>query len=82
MSSNNIVVKPDEDFNEIKSADQISVSLDVISTIPVPTFKTGDRVRVVYNGEIAETYPAQINHVFAFYLLSEDGTVLSPTSLN
>lgn len=82
VNSNNIVVKPDEKSNEIKSADKISVSLDVISTIPVPTFKIGDRVRVVYNGEIAETYPAQINHVFAVYLLSEDGVVLSPTPLN
>lgn len=82
VGNNNIVVKPDEESNEIKSADKISVSLDVISTIPVPTFKIGDRVRVVYNGEIAETYPAQINNVFAIYLLNEDGVVLSPTPLN
>lgn len=82
VGNKNIVVKPDEASNEIKSADKISVSLDVISTIPVPTFKIGDRVRVVYNGEIAETYPAQINTVFAIYLLREDGIVLPPTPYN
>lgn len=95
VNEKSILVKPDPDSNEIKSADKISVSLDVISTIPVPTFKIGDRVRVIYNGEItitnastfsaifpAESYPAQINKVFAIYLLSEDGKVLSPTPSN
>ena len=77
--SNHIVVKPDPDSDELKTAGKIAVSLDVVSKVPVPEFQTGDRVRVVYNGEIAETYPAKINNVFAIYLLSEDGTVLSPT---
>ena len=55
------------------------MSLDFISTIPVPSFKIGDKVRVIYNGEIAETYPAQISNVFVVYLLSEDGEIVSPT---
>lgn len=79
VSAGRILVKPDSDSNEIKSADKISVSLDVISTIPVPAVKVGDRVRVIYNGEIAETYPVQINKAFVIYLLSDDGKVLSPT---
>ncbi len=79
VSAGRILVKPDSDSNGIKTADKISVSLDVISTIPVPAVNVGDRVRVIYNGEIAETYPAQINKVFVIYLLSDDGKVLSPT---
>ncbi len=81
VTEKNILVKPDDDAKETKSADKIYVSLDVISEIPVPTINTGDRVRVIYNGEIAETYPAQINNVFVIYLLGENDMVLSPTPL-
>ena len=80
VTEKNILVKPD-DSKETKSADKIYVSLDVISEIPVPTINAGDRVRVIYNGEIAETYPAQINNVFVIYLLGENDMVLSPTPL-
>lgn len=81
VTEKSILVKPDDDSKETKSADKIYVSLDVISEIPVPTINTGDRVRVIYNGEIAETYPAQINNVFVIYLLGENDMVLSPTPL-
>lgn len=79
VNEKNILVKPDSDSNEIKSADKISVSLDVISDVPIPDLEVGDRVQVIYNGEIAESYPAQINKVFVIYLLDDDGMVLSPT---
>lgn len=81
VTEKSILVKPDDDSKESKSANKIYVSLDVISEIPVPTINTGDRVRVIYNGEIAETYPAQINNVFVIYLLGENNMVLSPTPL-
>ncbi len=81
VTAKSILVKPDDDSKETKSADKIYVSLDVISEIPVPTINAGDRVRVIYNGEIAETYPAQINNVFVIYLLGENNMVLSPTPL-
>lgn len=69
-----ILVKPDADSGH---TDKITVSSDVISTIPVPELKVGDKVKVVYNGEIAETYPAQINKVFAIYLLDDNGAILN-----
>ena len=81
VTEKSILVKPDDDSKETKSAEKIYVSLDVISEIPVPTINAGDRVRVIYNGEIAETYPAQINNVFVIYLLGENNMVLSPTPL-
>lgn len=77
-----ILVKPYENTDEIKSADKISVSLNVISTIPTPNLKVGDNVRIVYNGELAETYPAQILKVFAIYLLSDNGEVIYQTPTN
>lgn len=79
LSGKSVLVKPDSDTKEIESADRISVSADVISTIPVPDLKVGDRVRIVYNGEIAETYPGQIRNIFAIYLLSDDNKVVYPS---
>lgn len=35
--------------------------------------EVGDTIRIVYNGEIAESYPAQIATVFAIYPVDESG---------
>lgn len=70
-----LLVEPEKGSDEIKSSDKIYVSLNFLSDAPVPEIKAGDRVRVVYSGEIAESYPAQINRVFAVYLLDSDGKV-------
>lgn len=74
-----VLVEPLEGEEERKSADQIQVSTDVISTNEVPKMEEGTLIRVVYNGEIAESYPAQINQVFAIYLIDESGETVSPT---
>lgn len=71
VNEKNILVEPLEGEDERKSASRIYVSTDVISTNPVPEIKKGDTVTVVYNGEIQETYPAQINKVFAIYMAEE-----------
>lgn len=68
VNEKNILVKPLEGEDELKSAGRIYVSLDLISTNPLPDLKKGDKVEIVYNGEIQESYPAQINNVFAIYL--------------
>ncbi len=72
---NSILVEPDKDSNERKSSDKISVSKKVISKIPVPNLVVGSKINIVYDGMILETYPSQINNVFAIYLVgagSED----------
>ena len=66
-----VLVEPFEDFDEFKIADKFYVNLDVISTNPVPEMEVGTELRIVYNGKIQENYPAQIDDVFAIYLLSE-----------
>ena len=38
--------------------------------------KEGTTVRIVYNGIIAETYPAQINEVYAIYLVNSKGEII------
>ncbi len=82
VNENAILVKPNEDEIALKSEKEISVSLDFISTIPVPHFNVGDSVRVIYNGQITKSIPPQINGVFVVYLLGEDGNILSPTPKN
>ncbi|MBQ8869136.1 MAG: hypothetical protein IJ027_05400 [Oscillospiraceae bacterium] len=81
VGSNSILVSPDKDSNEFRSSDKISVSKNVISQIPIPNLAVGSRVMVVYNGQILESYPAQINNVFAIYLV-EAGSVDVPYKIS
>lgn len=64
VNEKNILVEPLKGEIERNSASKIYVSTDVISGNPVPELKKGDEVRIIYNGEIMETYPAQIADVF------------------
>lgn len=51
-----VVVEPLEGEDELRSADRIDVSL---TALEAPFLRYGDAVRITYNGEIAESYPAQ-----------------------
>lgn len=75
---NSVLVEPFEDSNERKSADKITVNTNVISTHPVPELKNGMQIRIVYNGTIEETYPANIPTAFAIYELREIDGKLEP----
>lgn len=66
-----IVVFVDEGEDELKSSDKMSVSLEVKLKDSVTNFDTGDKVRVFYDGFIAESYPAQIKTVYAILLVNE-----------
>lgn len=69
VSENTLLIKVDEEEAESKSSDKISVSLDMeIPEDPIE-FHVGDRVVVLYDGAIAESYPAQIHNVFTILLL-------------
>ncbi len=56
QSGHEILVEPLEGEAERASCDRISVS-------PVNFFLVGEAVEITYNGEIAESYPAQIRAV-------------------
>ena len=73
IKENSILVEPFPNEDERKSSDKISVSTDVISKNPLPKLKKGDEIRIVYNGEILEIYPAMIHKVFAIYPLKDNG---------
>ena len=62
-----LLISPDKDSSEILSADRIVVSLAEAEILDkdgkaaeAGIFRPGDRVRITYNGLIAESYPAQI----------------------
>ena len=51
-----IIVECTEGYQEgVSTGDRLSVSLNTISDEPVPTVQEGDRVRVLYMGELSKT---------------------------
>lgn len=69
VSENKFFVKPAEGSAELRSADEISVSLKELKDIP--DVKAGDRVEIVYNGDIMESDPAQLGEVYYIRLLEK-----------
>lgn len=74
-----VLVKPVPTEGGQELGGEIEISLDVVSTIPLPEMKKGDTIRVVYNGMIEETMPMKIPTAFAIYAVTEDGEVVYPT---
>ena len=72
VAENELLVQPDPTEDEAKSASEIYVSTDLPEGIGMPTVQVGDVVEITYNGEILETYPAQIRTVYAITPLPYD----------
>jgi len=53
---------------ETESAEAYSVSLDVQNSDSMTHFSQGDEVVVYFDGAVAESYPMQINTVYAITL--------------
>lgn len=73
-----LLVEPFEGENELRSANQISVSLkdvnlldDEGNEIKETDFKVGMIVEIEYDGTIAESYPAQILNCYSIKILDE-----------
>lgn len=62
-----LLVEPVEGESGLNSSDKIQVTKDVVSTDGIPDLTVGDEIRIVYNGEIMETYPAKLGIVYAIY---------------
>jgi hypothetical protein len=65
-----ILASIDEGEDAHRVSDLVSVSLDAKLKDSVTHLTVGDRIIVYYNGEIAATYPAQIDAVYAIVLAS------------
>jgi len=70
--NNAILVSVNEGEDVHRSSDLISVSLNIKLKDSMTHFTVGDKVIVYYNGEIAESYPAQADTVYAIVLTSPD----------
>ncbi len=66
-----ILVKVNEDEDAYKSSDLICVSIDVEIPDGLSEYEVGDEVRVYYDGNIAESYPAQVHKVYAITIVYE-----------
>jgi len=64
-----LLVEPVEGSAELNSADRITIPLANMSVSPEP--EVGDVIEIKYNGEIAESYPAQITEVYSIKVVEE-----------
>ena len=64
-----IMVSPIEGASEGNSSDLISVSLTLKSGELVSGIEAGDTVRIIYSGEIMESYPAQISGAYSIEIV-------------
>ena len=57
----------------------VSISKTVVSAEGVPEIQPGDTIRVVYDFDKVDkkSQPVKIGHVYAIYLLDEDGNVVT-----
>ena len=63
------LVFPLEGSEELNSSDQFTVSIKNVDSSIEP--EPGDIIRIVYDGEIQETYPAQIQNVYSIKVVEE-----------
>ena len=61
--ANSIIVEPLENEDIRRSADRISVGIGHIPDLNPPVFPEGTLVEIEYDGNVNETYPAQINAI-------------------
>lgn len=70
---NSILVSVNSEEEIFKTSDTISVSLNVKLKDSMTHINIGDEVSIYYDGTVAESYPAQINTVYAI-ILTEPAT--------
>ena len=65
VNKNDAIYKSSHNEAVYKSSHLIKVSLDVIKKDAISYYNVGDEITVYYDGNILETYPAQVNKVYA-----------------
>lgn len=66
-TDNSILVKPIDGSLELNSSDEFS-----IPNKEQLELQTGDLVEIIYNGEILESYPAQLGEIYKITLLEQE----------
>lgn len=65
-----ILVEVNQDDDAYRSSDKIDVSLNTKLKDSMKNFEVGQEVRVYFDGRILETYPAEVNNVYAIVLIN------------
>ena len=73
-NDNTVIVEPLENEEIRRSADKISVGIGKIKETIPEVLPVGTLVEIVYDGNINETYPAQIN-VLGFKIIMEENEI-------
>lgn len=69
VENGSVLVEPVEGSPELKSSDEFSIpNGDEI------TLHAGDVIEIKYNGDIMETYPAQLGEVYSLKVIKESGS--------
>ncbi|MCD8050170.1 MAG: YobA family protein [Clostridiales bacterium] len=63
------LVEPVAGSAELNSSDRIVVPVTAMESSPEP--EVGDTLEIVYDGDIAESYPAQITAVYSIRVVEE-----------
>ena len=76
VKKKSIKVKCSESFDSgIPVDEEFSVTTNRVESGELPDLNAGDRIRIVFDGIIKESYPLQLGKVFAIYLLDENGNL-------
>lgn len=76
INNGSIKVEVTDEMNSgIGMGAEVTVSTSVVSAEGVLELNVGDPIRVVFNGEVRESYPLQLGTVFAIYRIDENGEV-------
>ncbi len=67
VTEESVLVKPADDSLELNSADKFSIPNKEKLALQI-----GDTVEIVYNGDILESYPAQLGKVYKIMLLEQE----------
>lgn len=75
ISGNTLIVKPLDEYSESRSSDKISLP----NWFKEGSVKVGDVIGISHDGQILESYPAQLSKVFYMEYYDEDGCVTAVT---
>ena len=76
VKKKSIKVKCLESFDSgIPVDEEFSITTNRVESGELPDLNAGDRIRIVFDGIIKESYPLQLGNVFAIYLLDENGNL-------
>ena len=61
----------------ISVGNQVSISMDTISSEEIPLLVAGDTIRVVYIGEVMESDPIKLQEVISIFWIDENGEIVT-----